>query len=585
MVSQTPLHMTDRRAQVLVSQALTDRKAPTHPLFAAIRRVQQFHPETCSAINELLQQFGSLSLKCDQESIPINRLVAQEMSPVLEHAGADFDLTQFAPRTIRLVLQLFENKKIPKDELLSFAPELLAIGDQLQIEQVTDVLIATRKEFERIAPEDFKALLAHAKNHNFIFYVGLLGFAAANPPYKQQLSKEELEVVNHANFKSISSGRQISISLNESGALTLYAKMCVVRRSMAADSFTAVIYPPQGKTVSFLKAVKKVLNESSWPNQVQFVSIDQAQALKDFLILPQKSGQLTGLEFSSCTVSDQLFESLPQNLRTLGFKDCKLTNHDAQMLAKYLAAYTALQTLSLEKNSISAVGLAFVVSALKHPISTLNLSENSLDAQAIDLLRPIVTERLILSKNPLGDAGAERLASMLCDPHPIEHLTLSECGIGNAGIRTICRALCQNPLLYSLHLNANPFTSDALGALCELLANGITLTHLDLTKTALTPRDICTLAEQLKQNRQLARLTLAETEVTDEVCKALSQMLRDNQALSVLSVRSTKITDQGAKLLVAAIEAKEQFELSLAFNSLSGELKTELKENPKVILG
>ena len=592
---QNILHTIDRRAESIISQALVNHEFPIYPeTFAKIRHIQEIHPETKAALDELLQQFGSLTLNTREESIPINRLLARETSPVLkvitdkhfEDPTQSFNLSEFAPVTIRLLIELLENKKVEPSELLIHAPELLALGDELQIEHVTHALVTTRNDYIRLTPDDYRALLDQALTHkNFIVYFSLLYHAGANDQCKGRLSPEELEITNHIKFENISDGRQITIRLNAVEAISLYAKMRAVESAPSGGVFTASIHPPKGKTVSFLKEIKKTFDTIGWPNKVHCTSICIPNALTDFFTNPQKTENLTALEFASCTIGDQLVQLLPKGLqlKELIIKGCHLTNHSAQPLARYLSSFTTLKTLSLENSGLNTIGIAFIIDALKHHpnLSTLNLSENHLDAKVI----PGSVATLILSKNPLGDSGAHLLASVLSQPHAIEHLDLSNCQIHNDGVGAICRAICDNPLLYSLHLNSNPFTSEATAPLCELLAMGVTLTHLDLSNCLLTAADLSAIAESLRHNKQLSRLTLAGTDVTDDVAAVFANVLRENQTLSSLSLRSTKITDTGAKLLLEAIQHKTQFELSLAFNALSDDCKTELRQNPHVLLG
>lgn len=613
------LHKIDRRAESTIEKALKTELGSISPeTFAKLRRIKQIHPETKADLDALLQQFGSLTLGSADESVSIHQKLAIETSPFFKSWASGrigdskkpITLAEFAPATIRLLVRLLEHQKVTETELLENAGELIALGEQLQIEEVTLALAMAIKQLDTLTASDYRELLTQAKSHsNFILYFNLLCHAATDTSCKETLTTEELEIVNHPAFenitasicfKNISIMPCIDIHLNSLDAVNLYIKMrsLQLQRSSIEKPFTASITQIRRKPSLVLSAAKKAFEEFGWPSKAE-CHISDLKLFTTFFTAPKHTEHLEALAFTSCEIGDQLISFLPKNiqLKELVLEKCNLTNHSAQALQHYLSTFTTLTSFSLENNTYSAVGIPFILQGLSYhrKLSYLVLSKNNLDGQGLEALNDLSVSRLDLSVNPLGDAGIKHLTNILSKPHQIEHLDLTNCAITDKGVEALCDVLCENPLLYSLDLSTNipvskteiiphpnTFTSEATPSLCKLIENSVTLTHLDLSGCKLTADDLSILAESVKKNTQLEKLTLGKTEVSDEVALALADMLRKNTTLLYLCVFSTKITDRGAKALVEAVADKESFQLSLTSNNLSAEYKAELKQNPHI---
>ncbi|KAJ4420909.1 hypothetical protein N0V82_004089 [Gnomoniopsis sp. IMI 355080] len=69
---------------------------------------------------------------------------------------------------------------------------------------------------------------------------------------------------------------------------------------------------------------------------------------------------------------------------------------------------------------------------------------------------------LMMSSNPIGDAGAINLASGLANNNNLEVLTVASCGLSSKGVSAICHALARHPKIRHLDL-ASRFTTGDLG--------------------------------------------------------------------------------------------------------------------------
>ena len=249
------LHNVDRRMEMIINQALASESCHiTTETFKILSRIQQVHPETKSELHQLLEQFDSLTLSSQGESVIINKRLATDASPFLKtrvenRLGSDsktINLSDFDPDTIRILVQLLEGQDVTQNKLLTHAGELLALAEQLQIAEVTRMLARTKAEFPALTPPDYKALLDQAKDHNnFTMYFKLLCHTSKDTSFKEMLNAEELEIIDHAAFQNIRTGGEICIRLNSLDSISLYKKMRSIQqqRSPVDAPFKALVSP------------------------------------------------------------------------------------------------------------------------------------------------------------------------------------------------------------------------------------------------------------------------------------------------------------------------------------------------------
>ena len=97
-----------------------------------------------------------------------------------------------------------------------------------------------------------------------------------------------------------------------------------------------------------------------------------------------------------------------------------------------------------------------------------------------------------LSKNDIGDTGAEALAQALHSNTKLERLDLSETNIGDDGVKALAQALCHNSSVKSLHLDNNPGISEqAVHCLIRALTVNTSITRTGYSKGMVLDRVQC----------------------------------------------------------------------------------------------
>ena len=203
-------------------------------------------------------------------------------------------------------------------------------------------------------------------------------------------------------------------------------------------------------------------------------------------------------------------------------------------------ATTLLRSLNLRENSITATGCRGIVDALLlrnngNGSNNNNNNDNDGDNDATDATtlhdsstqtaritttitrRTGVLEKLNLSYNNIGDAGARALAELLLPQqqqqqqyHPtLQHLELTMAKIHDDGCIALAHALQENTTLLSLGLAYNRMTTASYLAFARALQTNRTLQSI-----------------HLQANR---------THIGLEGCQALVDMLQDNYVLETLS--------------------------------------------------
>jgi hypothetical protein len=191
----------------------------------------------------------------------------------------------------------------------------------------------------------------------------------------------------------------------------------------------------------------------------------QAIADADWLL------QLRRLDLRGQDLSDSALEALAQvrgpwllehlDLASVGFasNDCTAVGMHAIAASDW---FPALRSLGLHGMPLGAQAVLAFLRA-EH-LRAANLAAVELPAEALGLITELPgwqsLEELTLSKNPLGDAGAEALAA--CQRLP-QVLVLQSCEIGAAGLQHLAQA----PEVCALDLRWNPIPVAAWAAAIE----------------------------------------------------------------------------------------------------------------------
>lgn len=270
-------------------------------------------------------------------------------------------------------------------------------------------------------------------------------------------------------------------------------------------------------------------------------------------------------------VLDALHRTDGSGIRAILFGTGAIGNTGARAVADTLDRGVALETVYLGCNRITDVG----------PLA------EAVERSGVDALW--------LKRNPLGEAGARRLAGVLARGGP-RVLDVYNCELGDAGVAAIAEALaspaCRVEHVYLGGNAAGPAAAAALGALLATttrlrslqlsasrfttclepitrgLAHNRSLEELCLASCGLSPQGGAALADALTRHPRLLRLDVAlapsaralaeaPNRIGDAGAPALADMLRANGPLRMLDLRENSITSRGAFPILEALHANE----------------------------
>jgi len=159
-------------------------------------------------------------------------------------------------------------------------------------------------------------------------------------------------------------------------------------------------------------------------------------------------------------------------------------------------------------------------------------------------------ERMFLSGNNLGLAGAKQLCALLLDPSlRLLRLDLRHNNLGNEGCSTLVEAITSNSTLTRIDLSANGITSAAASAIAVMLAKNENVTRLDLRHNDLGDAGAATLASALKGRCNLQHLDLSANSIGHKGAESLAAALKVNAMLQVLDMRGNAVSPVGVKAL------------------------------------
>lgn len=221
-------------------------------------------------------------------------------------------------------------------------------------------------------------------------------------------------------------------------------------------------------------------------------------------------------------------------------------------------------------------------------ITSLRLERNNLTHAAVPALIQLSLKTLDLTKNNIGDEGAELLAQALRAKSSITRLMLECNNISPRGVSALAQAL-KSSQVRSLDLSHNPAGPESATILAGVLS-GSGLRWLRLAHNGIGPRECSIMGKailnlntlDLSNNRigddgcgylaaslplsQLSVLVVSNNNIGCDGCAALAQYL-PTSPLKTLVLKDNRIRDPGCEALAAALVGSSLTDLHLSNNS------------------
>ncbi len=266
-------------------------------------------------------------------------------------------------------------------------------------------------------------------------------------------------------------------------------------------------------------------------------------------------------------VLDALRSTPRGTIRAILFGTGAIGNAGAAAVADTLADGVELDTVYLGCNRIDDVGrLAEVVG--ERGVDALWLKRNPIGTAGAHRLAAAIASggpRVLDVYNcELGDDGVAALSRALASPAcRVEHVYLGGNAAGAAAAAAIAELVATTPRLRSLQLSASRFAAHA-EVLAEGLAANRTLAVLGLASCGLDAGGAGAIARALARHPALARLDLARApsaralgeaanRIGDPGAPAWADLVRANGPLASLDLRDNAITSRGAFPILEAL--------------------------------
>ena len=191
---------------------------------------------------------------------------------------------------------------------------------------------------------------------------------------------------------------------------------------------------------------------------------------------------------------------------------------------------------------------------LSLPLCGLGDDGAALVASALGAAPDRTLRSLVVASNGISTEGVVLLTRSL-GAMPVQKLDLSFNEAGDAGAIYVRALLGADSTLTYLDLEANRIGERGIAGIAESLATNTSLAHLNVSNNFVGPGGAAKIAEALRTNEVLDQLLLSSTSIGPEGAASLADALMDNKRLSVLSIGYCEIGDAGAKALAAAMVA------------------------------
>ena len=200
----------------------------------------------------------------------------------------------------------------------------------------------------------------------------------------------------------------------------------------------------------------------------------------------------------------------------LNLSECDIGDHGMNIIHQYLCRDKANKQEITESN-LSENDLTVASSHLS--ADTLVLHDNNI-TNVRDISTAVVTtstvkdmiihlEKLYISRNKLGDHGAELLSEEITKIKTLRVLDIGGNNIGPSGTTAIANALTNNTSLEELYMTGNAIGRDGATAIAKAITNNKTLKKLSLAAHTMDKESVMIIMRSLHCNNTITDLRLA----------------------------------------------------------------------------
>jgi Ran GTPase-activating protein (RanGAP) involved in mRNA processing and transport len=317
--------------------------------------------------------------------------------------------------------------------------------------------------------------------------------------------------------------------------------------------------------------------------------VDENDADLATLVLRQTGQNMKNFDI---LIDDDTGESVQKETVTLVLP-MHLTTSKLSDFAASVNNNSHLRFIDLRGNGIGDDSVTELSASLRSnaKFRALDLSHNKITGVGAASLVQLVNKRLQflnLSFNPVGDAGAQKLAGGIANSTMLRELNLADCNFNAYGATFLASAFAVNKSLQTIILNNNSIgSSQACKRIAFALMRNVNLRVLKIGGTGLS-EGIEHIARLVETTKSLTTLDLSANSITDEGVAALGNALTFNKSIRSLCLKRNKIGNDGIATVSAALVANNVLEvLDVGGNIIGdegiGKLATVLRSSTSLL--
>ena len=233
-----------------------------------------------------------------------------------------------------------------------------------------------------------------------------------------------------------------------------------------------------------------------------------------------------------------------------------------------LAAQVTIKKLLLSQCTLGPAGTSAIAAAVSHcdSLTHLDLSNNPIGEQGADALATVlgkdahhVLRTLELSKCELSDVAASSVIRSLHKNKTLESLDLRHNGIGRGSQAhfALAQLLTRNGALRTLLLGWNSIHGVRSDEFLNALRYNTHITHLDLSWNTIGSRGASCLGWSLRFNTALVSLDLTHNDIGERGGFVLADTLQENSTLEKITLDKNPLGQIGGAALLRGLRAYE----------------------------
>ena len=212
-------------------------------------------------------------------------------------------------------------------------------------------------------------------------------------------------------------------------------------------------------------------------------------------------------------------------------------------------------------------------------VKVLDMDGNGLTAQEAVAISDmmICLEELGISRNKLGDHGAELLSEGITSSKILRILYISNNNIGPSGTTAIANALETNTSLQQLNIRNNNIGPLGTTAIANALTINTSLQQLYISKNNIGPSGTTAIANALGNNTSLQQLYMDDNKVGQDEAIEIAKAITNNRTLKKLSLIHYTMDEESVMIIMRSLHCNNTItELGLHYTLHNDGVKREV---------